>query len=75
MGYFPNGSAGRDYEAAYCDRCVHGEAGCSVMLAHLLFNYDECNNDKSILDVLIPRSVEGLGNEACTMFHALKRGP
>jgi len=32
-------------------------------LAHLLHNYDECNNDKSILVLLIPRSENGLGNE------------
>lgn len=68
MGYFSNGSEGADYEAAYCVRCVHLQ-GCAVWLAHMLHNYDECNNEKSILHLLIPRSDNGLGNEECLMFH------
>ena len=38
------------------------------MLAHMLYNYDECENDKSILHLLIPQSSSGLDNEQCTMF-------
>ena len=73
MGYFSNGTEGEMYEEQYCNRCIHqngpdGESGCAVMLAHLLWNYDECNNDASILDTLIPRSPDGVGNEKCTMF-------
>jgi hypothetical protein len=73
MGYFPNGSSGSDYEAQYCSRCVHqngpdGTSGCAVWLAHLLDNYDECNQDESILDLLIPRTKDGLANERCRMF-------
>jgi len=73
MGYFPNGTAGMDYGARWCDHCVHNPTdpeaeGCAVWLSHLLYNYDECNNDKSILDALIPRSESGLNNEQCKMF-------
>ena len=73
MGYFPNGTAGEIYEAEYCDKCVHqngqdGESGCAVWLAHLLRNYDECNDDQSILHMLIPRSDDGLYNKQCLMF-------
>lgn len=66
MGYFSNGSEGMAYEAQYCDKCVHGEE-CTVWLAHFIANYDECNNKKSILHILIPRSKDG-GNGKCTMF-------
>ena len=72
MGYFPNGSAGMDDEANYCNRCIHkngpdGDSGCAVYLAHLLKNYDECNDEGSILHMLIPRDVNG-NNEQCLMF-------
>jgi len=68
MGYFSNGSEGMDFEARYCDKCVHQEDGCAVWLAHLEHNYDECNNPDSILHILIPRSKEHLGNDQCKMF-------
>ena len=68
MAYFPNGTAGMDYEDRYCSRCIHnGDDGCPVMLAHFLYNYDECNNPKSILHLLIPRDEEGR-NQECRMF-------
>lgn len=46
MGYFPNGTSCMCYEEQYCYKCVHSQAegGCVVWLAHLLKNYDECNN-------------------------------
>jgi len=70
MGYFPNGSAGADYETQYCDHCRHqgldGD-GCAVWLVHLLKNYDECNKDDSVLHILIPRDKDGW-NEQCKMF-------
>ena len=71
MGYFSNGTEGRDYEAKYCDRCVHQDTGCPVWLAHLLYNYKECTNDThvSVLELLIPRSPDGLGNDQCKVFH------
>jgi hypothetical protein len=73
MGYFPNGSAGMDYEERYCDHCLHqgsdeGGGGCWVWMAHMLRNYDDCNNADSILHMLIPRSADGLDNEKCRMF-------
>ena len=74
MGYFPNGCEGMDYEARYCDRCIHQGAadgpGCPVWLLHMLHNYEECNNKSSMLHVLIPRSTDGLSNEQCAMFAA-----
>lgn len=73
MGYFSNGTESMIYEEQYCDRCIHqkpDDGGCSVMLAHLLHNYDECNNPGSILHLLIPRSKDDLDNEQCTMFAA-----
>lgn len=73
MGYFSNGTEGMEYEAAYCDRCLHQQPdgpGCTVWLAHMLYNYDECNEEESILHLLIPRTKDGLGNKECTMFIA-----
>jgi hypothetical protein len=67
MGYFSNGSEGADYEAQWCDRCLHQET-CAVWLAHLVSNYKECNNPNSILHMLIPQSADGLSNERCRMF-------
>jgi hypothetical protein len=71
MGYFSNGSEGMDYEATYCERCIHfgpeEGPGCPVWLAHLIHNYDECNKEESILHILIPRAADG-SNEQCTMF-------
>ncbi len=68
MGYFSNGSEGMDYEARYCDRCIHQEPFCAVWYAHQLHNSDECNNKESILHLLIPLTKDGLGNKQCTMF-------
>lgn len=72
MGYFANGTEGMAYEEHYCRRCIHDGPeegpGCPVWLAHLLYNYDECNNEDSILHLLIPRSKDGLNNLECTMF-------
>ena len=67
MGYFASGTEGHMYEERYCSRCIHGD-DCVVWLAHLMSNYDECNNPDSLLHILIPRSKDGLGNEQCRMF-------
>jgi hypothetical protein len=78
MGYFSNGTEGMDYEARFCDRCVHQkpeDGGCAVWLAHMLYNYEQCNNDDSILHILIPRSKDKLRNEQCAMFHEDKSRP
>lgn len=68
MGYFPNGDAGMYYEDRYCSKCAHSKDGCAVWFAHLMLNYEECNNENSILDFFIPRSKDRLSNEQCTMF-------
>lgn len=68
MGYFSNGTAGELFEAFYCDRCIHQEKGCAVWAAHQIHNYSECNNKRNILHMLIPRTADGLDNEACRMF-------
>lgn len=70
MGYFSSGTDGECYREAWCDRCLHdrGPQGCAVWTAHELRNYDECNNDESILHMLIPLSEDGLSNEQCLMF-------
>lgn len=70
MGYFSNGTEGMVYEEEYCSKCIHsGNEGnnCPVMLAHILKNYEECNNEDSILNLLIPRDEEGF-NKKCLMF-------
>jgi hypothetical protein len=79
MGYFSNGDHGDAFEAEYCRQCVHEQRidspesgdveGCPVMLAHILFAYEECNsksNAKAILDLLIEPTEDRLGK--CKMF-------
>jgi hypothetical protein len=77
MGYFSNGTEGMIYEEHYCQRCIHvdREPGvdkpCPIWMAHLLFAYEECNRDSNahtMLDMLIPRTPDGLNNEQCVMF-------
>jgi hypothetical protein len=67
MAYFANGTEGSIFEHNWCARCVHNdfthgkEPGvdppCPVWMAHLLYNYDLCNEKdhpgKVILDMLI----------------------
>lgn len=43
---------------------------CAVWAAHMLKNYDECNNEESILHMLIPR--DGKGNNGICSMHAPK---
>ncbi len=70
MGYFPNGMSGEFYHEQYCSRCVNEDAEteryCPIWNFHLLYNYDECNNDDSWLHKLIPR--DGIDNKQCVMF-------
>jgi hypothetical protein len=73
MAYFSNGIEAMDYASWHCDDCVH-YPGCSVLLAHELYNYDECNKPDSILHLLIPRSEDKLCNEDCTMWHKRVKG-
>lgn len=77
MGYFPNGTSGDYYEAEFCNKCIHQAQGdddpdCMVMMAHMLYAYQLCNEKdhpgKHILDLLIPISKDGVGNDKCAMF-------
>jgi hypothetical protein len=70
MGYFSNGTEGMAYFEHYCARCIHDsdDDPCPIWTAHLLYNYDDCNDEGSILHMLIPRSADKLDNEMCRMF-------
>ena len=77
MGYFPNATEGDAWEAQNCAHCVHNKPGeddplCPVMMAHLTFAYELCNEKdhpgKVILDWLIPIRKGGVGNRQCAMF-------
>jgi len=63
MGYFPNGTSGQIFEEEFCDHCLHNEGACPVWTAHMIYNYDECNNPNSILHMLIPKDCS-----TCNMF-------
>ena len=85
MGYFSNGSEGMEYQARYCDRCVnmkqrveeHDGESCPVWDVHTLYNYDGLRekNLGSVLEMLIPRTADGLDNEECEMFLAQEEAP
>ena len=66
MGYFANGTEGCSYEAKWCANCVHFE-NCAILVTHHLHNYEEANNEKSILHELIPIDDKG-NNLKCEMF-------
>ena len=77
MGYFSNGTEGELYQEQWCARCWHDVAfrergegiGCPIWGSHLLHNYER--DDAKVLDVLnrlIPRNRDGLGNKQCRMF-------
>lgn len=69
MGYFSNGTEGMEYQAQWCERCVHdANRNCPVWLAHLTHNYKECNKPESILHLLIPRSEDKCSNLQCLLF-------
>ena len=77
MGYFSNGSEGHDYEEQNCRGCVHHDKWnptqerppCPVWMIHQTYNADQWKDDKlaNALNMLIPRSEDGLGNEECNM--------
>ena len=69
MAYFSNGTEGMDYVDQWCSNCVHDEnEDCPIWNAHLQFSYGAEGQAESILNMLIPRSKDGLSNEQCTMF-------
>jgi len=73
MTYFSNGTEGDLWEDHNCPGCVHhqAEAGCPVLVAHLIGNHDQHGEDpkakvvKDVLDTLIPR--EGVYSGPCSM--------
>ncbi len=69
MGYFANGTEGMEYEAKYCDKCVHNLEvhPCPVLVAHMFWNYEECNKPDSILHKMIPIKENGFCGE-CFCF-------
>ena len=77
MAYFSNGTEGMMYEEKYCNKCIHlqtdeesGFTHCPIMDAHLQFNYDQNKDEKlkTILDILIPPTDDGLHAGECSMF-------
>lgn len=74
MAYFSNGTEGDLYFEAYCSRCEHlpeeEDRDCPIRSAHFFYNYDQHKipEVKSILNMLIPRSRNGLDNEECAFF-------
>lgn len=67
MGYFSNGTEGMIYEETYCQHCIHSDA-CPVWGLHFEHNYTQDKTIRSILDYLIPRSKDGIGNSQCSMY-------
>ena len=69
MGYFSNGTEGMIYQEEHCIHCDHDtDEKCQVWLLHLIYSYELCNEPDNFLNLLIPRSKNGLTNEKCTMF-------
>ena len=69
MAYFPNGTSGDVFREQYCDRCKwDNDESCPIWAAHLMYNYEECNNDKSILHMLIKNTPDGLFADECYFF-------
>lgn len=67
MAYFSNGSEGREYQARYCDRCHHDRnSDCYIWALHLIHLGED--DMAYVLDALIPRSADGIGNEECRAF-------
>ena len=78
MGHFSNGSEGEGYLNHFCFNCKEwrdrkdgkGE-GCPIWDVHLLYVYNAKDEAKEILDFLIPRTDDGLGNCECSMFNPI----
>jgi len=70
VAYFPNGTAGMDYEERFCQNCAHyhEEFSCPCLDAHTMWNYEECNNKNSILHKMIPMDKKGY-NKQCIFYH------
>lgn len=79
MGYFPNMTSWEYWAVDNCNRCAHWPKDddappCPVEMAHTLYAYDLCNETdhpgKDMLDMLIPISKDGCGNDKCAMFQS-----
>jgi len=69
VAYFPNGTSGEVFRDQYCDRCKWDkDQSCPIWAAHLVYNYDECNNNKSILHMRIKETPDGLYADECYFF-------
>lgn len=73
MGYFSNGTEGRDYQDKYCNNCVHDvNMDCQLWLAHLTTKLLDENGETSdagkVLNMLLPEAKDGLSNLQCRMF-------
>lgn len=79
MAYFPNATSWEYWAPDNCFRCSHWPKDddappCPVETAHMLYNYEQCKDTpegkaiEAILDMLIPRTKDDLGNEKCAMF-------
>jgi hypothetical protein len=62
------------YQEHFCEKCVHWneEHGCPCWNAHEVWNYDECNNEASVLHRMIP--LDGTENGQCIFYVAGKGG-
>jgi|TARA_R100001530_G_scaffold131522_1_gene103257 hypothetical protein len=72
MAYFPNGTSFMDWSAWNCDKCIHDQledSYCRVMKLHDELNYTSNEEDKRLLNALIPMDEEGLFAKQCTMLH------
>ena len=86
MGYFSNGSEGLDYQATWCDRCVHSGDGtgpfCPVWALHHDWNSSSCGRtspDPVVKERAVQQraaldhfipSINGVWNGGCKMFVA-----
>jgi hypothetical protein len=69
MGQFSNGTEGDIYREQWCDRCIHdANNDCPVWNAHLVYAYRDKPAAENILNMLIPRSKDGLRNKKCRLF-------
>jgi len=78
MGHFSNGSEGDGYLSRYCFNCKEWrdrkdgkDMGCPIWDVHFLYTYNAEGDAREILDLLIPRSKDGLHNLECSMFNPI----
>jgi len=68
VGYFSNGSEGAQYQAEFCENCVHDDhQDCPIWALHLIYNGNE-EMEQNVLNPLIPR--DGIWNAQCKLYVA-----